>query len=126
MKNLKHSITLFFLLTISLFSAAQHSTKYGFELREYLKTADATENIPLLVEGDGHQIKQITEQLGGVIRLQFESLFSLEIPAQFVDIFAENSAVQNYASPYQRRLNYSTSISLTTDVYRKRCCSRCY
>lgn len=95
MKNLKHSIALFFLLTFSLYSAAQHSTKYGFELREYLKTASAHEKIPLLVEGDEHQIIQLTNQLGEEIRLQFESLFSLEIPAQYINVFAESSAVQN-------------------------------
>ena len=86
MKNLKHSIALFFLLTFGLYSAAQHSTKYGFELREYLKTASAHEKIPLLVEGDEHQIIQLTKQLGGEIRLQFESLFShtgLKIIATF-------------------------------------------
>ena len=57
MKNLKHSISLFFLLTIGLCVTAQNSAKYGFELREYLKTAGSSEKIPLLVEGDATQIK---------------------------------------------------------------------
>ena len=105
MKNLKHSLTFFLLVTFNLFGIAQKTNKYGFELREYLKTADANEKVPLLVEGDATQIKQITEQLGGVIRLQFESLFSLEIPAAYVDVFSESSAVHN--------IEFSTSPGVT-------------
>jgi len=94
MKNLKHSIVLLFLLSFGMYTSAQNSTKYGFELREYVKTAEVNENVPLLVEGDEQQIKQLTEQLGGTVRLQFESLFSLEIPAQNVSVFAESAAVK--------------------------------
>lgn len=105
MNTLKYSVSLFFLFTISLIVTAQQSTKYGFELREYLKTANANEQIPLLVEGDANEIKQITEQLGGTIRLQFESLFSLEIPAKYIDVFAESAGIQN--------IEFSTSPGIT-------------
>jgi len=47
MKNLKHSIVLLFLLSFGMYTSAQNSTKYGFELREYLKTAEVNENVPL-------------------------------------------------------------------------------
>ena len=95
MTTLKHSIALFFLVTVSLIATAQQSANYGFELREYLKTADKNEQIPLLVEGNETQIRQITEQLGGTIRLQFQSLFSLEIPARYLDVFAESEGVEH-------------------------------
>jgi hypothetical protein len=29
-----------------MYTSAQNSTKYGFELREYLKTAEVNENVP--------------------------------------------------------------------------------
>lgn len=105
MTTLKYSIAFLFFVLASSSVIAQQSKRYGFELREYLKTAEADEKIPLLVEGNEHQIKQITEQLGGEIRLQFQSLFSLEIPARYIDVFAESAGIQN--------IEFSTSPGIT-------------
>lgn len=86
-------ITTWLLLT-SLTALTQSTVKYGFELREYLKTASQNEQIPLLVEGDPSQIPTLTEQLRGKIRLNFQNLYSLEIPAKYINTFAESDAVK--------------------------------
>ncbi len=94
MRILKNSFLLLIMLCFFLKGFSQLPAKYGFELREYLKTANTEEQIPLLVEGNPNEIILLTEQFGGTVRLQFQNLFSLEIPAKHVDAFSESSAVQ--------------------------------
>ena len=86
---------LLFILSLFFYTSAtsQNPAKFGFELIEYLKTANLEEQVPLLVEGNPEEIKRVTEQLGGNVRLEFQRLFSLEIPAKNIPLFSESSAV---------------------------------
>lgn len=90
--------TLTFTFILSLLGSfslqAQKHQKFGFELIQYLDTLNGNPNVPLLVEGEENQIPEIVEQLNGKIRLQVGALFSLEIPAENVETFAKEKAVQ--------------------------------
>ena len=94
MRILKHNIFFLIAVCISLVVFSQNTTKYGFELPEYLKQANPAEPVPFLVEEVSEEIIRATTQFGGTVQLQFENLFSLEIPAEFVSAFSANPAIQ--------------------------------
>lgn len=93
MKNLKISIFLILWVISHELLTAQTQSKYGFELREYLKTTAPNSQVPLLIEGDSNHMNSIVEHYGGRIRLQVNNLFSLEIPAKNVESFSQEEAV---------------------------------
>ncbi|MBL4707478.1 MAG: S8 family serine peptidase [Flavobacteriales bacterium] len=93
MKNLKISAFLMLWLGFYSLSVAQTESKYGFILREYLKTVTPNSQVPLLIEGDPESMSSIVDRYEGQIRLQVNNLFSLEIPAKHVDSFSKEAAV---------------------------------
>jgi subtilisin family serine protease len=92
MRILTLTFFIFFIGSIRL--QAQQNQKFGFELIQYLDTLNGNPNVPLLVEGDQDRIPEIVHQLKGKVRLKAGTLFSLEVPANNVEAFAANEAVQ--------------------------------
>lgn len=100
-----------------LLSVGQESRKYGFELENYLNTAHQEEMIPLLVEGHPQLIQEHVKKWGGQVRLQMEDLFSLEIPALNVELFAAEDGVfkLEFTTTPGRSLGDTMLINTNTD-----------
>jgi len=81
------------LLLYSIPLVAQEKAKYGFDLKYYLTTVSENTMVPLLVEGDQHQVGEVVLKHGGKVRLQVQELFSIEVPASAVPNFAKEEAV---------------------------------
>ncbi|MEQ8623890.1 MAG: S8 family serine peptidase [Vicingaceae bacterium] len=94
MKNLFIKLLFsFLLLLVALQSTAQHKSKYGFELIQYLKVVDKNTMVPLLVEGKDENLNEYVQQFNGATRLQIGNLYSLEIPAKHVYAFSQLETV---------------------------------
>ena len=116
MKTLLIKIVFFIsVLPGSLF--AQETAKYGFDLRNYLKTANPLEQVPLLVEGSSTAMEALVLNFNGTIRLKVGNLFSIEIPAQYVKEFSENSVVSQieFSSTPGRALSDTMLIQTNVD-----------
>lgn len=99
---MKKLLLLKLLFIATLTSAAQELTKLDLKLYTRLKKAEIrNNNFPLLVKGNPIQIKQLTEQVGGVFKYSYADISSVEIP--------ESALLDFSASPYVLKIENTTA-----------------
>jgi subtilisin family serine protease len=73
---------------------AQEATKLDLRMWEKLKKGEVHEKyVPLLVKGDQAKIKQLTLHAGGIYKMGYNNISSVEIPTEKVTAFAASTAV---------------------------------
>ena len=108
----------FFLVTVFLMHCvhAQDFSKYGFELENFLLTANDNTVVPLLIEGSPIETAQKIKEYGGKIRLQIEELYSIEMPANKIQLFSLEPSVHHIEFSYSNGQTLGDTMLINTNT----------
>jgi subtilisin family serine protease len=85
---------LFSVLILSHCLCAQQPSKISMQLKWHLEATDPQEMVPFLLESNSTDLTELVNRFAGKVRLKVGSLYSIEIPAENVWPFSEETAVE--------------------------------
>lgn len=81
------------LILMQQLAMTQEGSKLGLQLREHLENSEPETLIPLLLEGDPELVPTKIASHSGLVRLQINELFSVEVPAAAILELSRDPAI---------------------------------